>query len=155
MENQILFEQVIQIDDHLSLLYSESSNESNLVFLENTIELITKPADELSFRGLFNMLAYFTQSEDIVFDYDGVILYSKQISLNDQFYLTLEETLEEEDEGYDEDVDGMTTYTVSLYYRRPNDVDLELNSFYLDEEVILLFDDIHDFHEQEHFLPTS
>ena len=155
METQYLFEQVIPIDEHLTLKYNETDDESNITFLENKINLITKHADELSFRGLLNMLAYFTQTENIVFDYDGVILYSDQINLNKDFYLALERTLDEEDEGYDDEVDGIVTYTMSLYYRHQDGTpDLELNSFYLDEEVILLFDDIHDFHDQDHFLTS-
>jgi hypothetical protein len=148
MDTDILYELQIPINEYLSIHYIKTDLIKNIFVNDQDINLITKSAEEISFKGLLNMIAFYDQTENYTFDFEGIVLYRDIININDELYMVLEDTLEYYDDEIDEVIkDYDDEYQLVLYYKNKQGLpDLEVASYYLDEEVVTLFDEIEDFY---------
>jgi len=141
------YELDIQINENLSVHYIQNEFIANVFINTKEKNLLTKGADLLTFKGLFNILAYYTQSNHYAINEDGIILYSEIIEINSELYLQLEDSVEFDDEFEDEILrDHDNSYQVTLYLKNPNyDNDIEIASYGLNQSVLHLFLEIEDY----------
>lgn len=137
----------IQVSENLSIHYIQNESIANVFINTKEKNLLTKSANLMTFKGLLNLIAFYTQSDHYAINEDGIILYSNIIEISNGLYLQLEDSTEYYDEIEDEIKDDFDNrYQVTLCLKNQNYInDFELVSYELNQTLIHLFLEIEDF----------
>lgn len=141
------YELDIQVTESLSVHYIQNEAIANVFINTKQKNLLTKSADLMTFKGLLNIIAFYTQSDHYAINEDGVILFSNPLEISQDLYLQLEDSIEYYDEIDDEMINDFDNrYQVTLYVKNPHyDNDNELVSYELNQSLIHLFLEIEDY----------
>ncbi len=142
-----LYELDIKISENLFIHYIQNSHIANVFINNSEKNLLTKSAETMSFKGLLNLIAFYTQSSNYAIAEDGTILYSNIIDIGDDMYLQLEDSLEYFDELIGDVLrDYDNGYQITLYSKTNQyENDIEIAAYYLFDSVKDLFQEIEDF----------
>lgn len=142
-----LYELDINISKDLNIHYIQNNYIAN-VFINNLKKnLLTKSAEAMTFKGLLNLIAFYTQSNNYAIAEDGTILYANIIDIGNDMYLQLEDSLEYFDE-LEADIlsDFDNGYQITLYSKTNQyENDIEIAAYDLNDSVKDLFQEIEDF----------
>ncbi len=141
-----IYELDVKLTDNLSLHYLENTTIANIFINSKEKNLLTKSADIMTFKGLLNIVAFYTQPKNYAINEDGIILYSDIIDISDDLYLQLEDNFVYYDELDDVIKNINDNYQVTLYLRTKSHAnDIEIASYDLNQTVIHLFMEIEDY----------
>lgn len=132
-----MHELTIEVNENVILHYHMNSNKAEVI-VSTEHDRFTLDANVVTFKGLFNILAYCSPQIAYIFNGDGVILYASRIRINDQLSLSLH-TCSDESIEYN-------LFQVNLIHQKQTDEREVIDFFNLEEETILLFDAIDDFY---------
>ncbi|QVK16843.1 hypothetical protein KHQ81_07935 [Mycoplasmatota bacterium] len=142
-----MYELDIQVTYSLSIHYIQNESIANVFVNTKEKNLLTKSADLMTFKGLLNIIAFFTQSDHYAINEDGVILYSDIMEISPDLYLQLEDSTEYYYEIEDDTINDFDNrYQVTLYVKNPNyENDNEIASYGLNQSLTHLFLEIEDY----------
>jgi len=148
MENIYEFE--FKVNDEIGVRYIRTDLISNVFINTNEKNLLTKSAKEMTFKGLLNLIAFYTFTDNYAIDDDGVVMYGGNIVIDDHLYLQLESN-EFDFELIDDDFDNLID--IGLYYRvnQNTDEDIIISSYQIDESVYEFFEELREFKLNEEF----
>lgn len=136
-----IYELDFKVTENLSIHYIQNKSIANIFINTKEKNLLTKSADLMTFKGLLNIIAFYTQSNHYAINEDGVILYSNSIEISPNLYLQLEDCIK------DDMINNFDNrYQVILYLRNTHyDNDIELAVYELNQSLIHFFLEIEDY----------
>lgn len=152
-----LVEHTFNITENLSIHYMQTDRIANLFVNNKEKNLLTKSAEEMTFKGFLNLIAFFSQTDNYTVDYNGIIIYRDLVYLNEHLYFVLEDTPEYFDEEFDEILkDYDEEMQVTLYYQTGEQMpDLEIASYDLNDYIIELFKEVQDFNTNQDYYKSK